>query len=112
MSVEKLFETVVDGGYCIGCGACASLTGSPIVIQMDEFSMLRATVDPHLPLSQLVFDVRKVCPFSEVSENEDEIGKRLYSSQAVYHDKIGYYLSTFAGYVAEEDYRINGSSRG
>jgi coenzyme F420 hydrogenase subunit beta len=34
--VTTLFEAVVDGGYCIGCGACAALPGSPIRMKLDD----------------------------------------------------------------------------
>jgi coenzyme F420 hydrogenase subunit beta len=110
--IKELFETVVDGGYCIGCGACASVEGSPIVMKLDEFSMFKATINPSVNVNNLTASIQSVCPFSNASENEDSIGKELYGPEATYHDKIGYYLSTYAGHVVEGDFRKNGSSGG
>ncbi|MCF0048439.1 Coenzyme F420 hydrogenase/dehydrogenase, beta subunit C-terminal domain [Dyadobacter sp. LJ53] len=112
-SIDNLFNTVVKGGYCVGCGACAALEQSPIVMKLDEYSMFKATIDPKSNLNCLEVDVQKVCPFSNFSDNEDVIGQELFeSSGAVYHEKLGYHLSTFAGYVAEGEFRKKGSSGG
>ena len=110
--VKNLFETVVEGGYCIGCGACASVEGSPIVMQLDEFSMLKATVNPRIVKDELNIDIQSICPFSNSSSNEDVIGKSLYEKYGTPNNKLGYYISTYAGHVLEGDFRKQGSSGG
>lgn len=110
--VTKLLETVIDGGYCIGCGACASISGSPLKMQLDRYGKFKATVDPLVDRSFLTDSVQSVCPFSQASLNEDEISKPLFSNDCQYHDKIGYNLATYAGYVLEGDFRDQGSSGG
>lgn len=110
--VTKLLETVIDGGYCIGCGACASINGSPLKIQLDEYGKFKATINPLVDQSFLMDSVQSVCPFSNASLNEDEISKPLFSNDCQYHDKIGYNLATYAGYVLEGDFRDRGSSGG
>ncbi len=46
--VTELLETVIDGGYCIGCGACASISDSPLKMQLDEYPY-SVTLPKHLP---------------------------------------------------------------
>ncbi|WP_372933970.1 Coenzyme F420 hydrogenase/dehydrogenase, beta subunit C-terminal domain [Mariniphaga sediminis] len=111
--IQKLSETVIKGGYCIGCGACASLDGSPFKIEMDEHLMFQARLndkESKLPFSDV--SVLSVCPFSNENLNENEIGKDLYGGDAVKDDKLGYVRATYAGYVVEDSFREKGSSGG
>lgn len=110
--VTELLETVIDGGYCIGCGACASISGSPLKMQLDEYGEFKATIEPLVDQSSLKNSVQSICPFSKESLNEDEISQPLFSNDCQYHDKIGYNLANYAGYVLEGDYRNHGSSGG
>ena len=110
--VAKLFETVVSGGYCIGCGACASVPGSPIQMKLNEHGQFQANFEPSANDTSLSISVRAVCPFSGEESNEDRIAQELFGKDCEYHDKIGYYLATYAGYVSEENFRDRGSSGG
>jgi coenzyme F420-reducing hydrogenase beta subunit len=56
--------------------------------------------------------VLAVCPFSGMEPDEDAIAQEHYRTNCTYHDRIGYYLSNYAGYVAEGEFRCNGSSGG
>lgn len=109
--LTTLFDTVVKGGYCIGCGACASLENSPVKMQFDGHKQLQATVaDENLNDSEAPY--LSVCPFSGKSLNEDEIGRDLFSEHAKKDDKLGYFINNYAGYVAEDEFRDRGSSGG
>lgn len=108
----KLFETVVSGGYCIGCGACASTGGTPIKMKLDEYGRFCATVEPSSQQLAVYSPVQAVCPFSAEAVNEDRIGQELFGKDCTYHNKIGYYLATYAGFVSESHFRQNGSSGG
>ncbi|AFY53083.1 coenzyme F420-reducing hydrogenase, beta subunit [Rivularia sp. PCC 7116] len=110
--VSKLFNTVVEGGYCSGCGACASVENSPIKMSLDKYGRFQATLTSKVDTSALNTEVLSVCPFSEVSPNEDEIGQELFGKNSTYHDRIGYNLATYAGFVAEDSFRERGSSGG
>ena len=113
LKVEKLFKTVVDGGYCIGCGACAAVSGSPIRMELDEYGRFKATVELIADQSSLIgTSVQAVCPFSGEGPNEDQIGQELYGKDCEYHDEIGYNLATYAGFVNEMSFRQCGSSGG
>ncbi|MDZ8184275.1 MAG: Coenzyme F420 hydrogenase/dehydrogenase, beta subunit C-terminal domain [Nostoc sp. ChiSLP02] len=110
--VTDLLETVINGSYCIGCGACAAISDSPLKMQLDEYGKLQAAIDPSLDASFVTNSVQSVCPFSNKSLNEDQISQPLFSNNGKYHDKIGYHLATYAGYVLEKDFRDRGSSGG
>ncbi|MEA5564730.1 Coenzyme F420 hydrogenase/dehydrogenase, beta subunit C-terminal domain [Anabaena sp. UHCC 0399] len=110
--INQLLETVIEGGYCVGCGACASVSGSPLKMELDADKKLQASIDT---LSKPAFSshsILSVCPFSSQSLNEDQISQEVFHNDCKYHHQIGYYLDTYAGYVAEDDYRDRGSSGG
>lgn len=110
--VNQLLETVIEGGYCVGCGACAAISGSPMKMKLDTEQKLQATIDTSTPSTFSSHAIMSVCPFSSQSLNEDQISQELFSHNGQYHQQIGYYLNTYAGYVAEDDYRDRGSSGG
>lgn len=109
--VNKLINTVIENDYCIGCGVCASVEGSPFTMELNEDGKYVPVIkkDP----MNISTELTSICPFSDESNNETEIGKQLYSTNFKSFDKYaGYYINMYAGYVAEEDYRERGSSGG
>lgn len=108
----KLLKTVVDGGYCIGCGACASVNGSPIQMKLDDYGKFQASWDSSVDNYSQSSSLEAVCPFSGEGPNEDQIARKLFGNDCKYHDQIGYHLTTYAGYVCESDFRDRGSSGG
>lgn len=112
MHIQDLFKTVVKGGYCIGCGACASVSGSPIEIRFDEDKKLQPYIKQGATEDNMTASALLVCPFSGKSKNEDEIGEKLYSNIGNKNDKLGYVAATYAGFVKEASFRENGSSGG
>ena len=108
--ITTLFNTVVDGGYCSGCGACAAVADSPLKMALDKYGRLQPTRDEKAETADT--QVLAVCPFSDDSTNEDRLGQELFGSNCTYHPRIGYYLTTYAGYVTEGDFRACGSSGG
>jgi coenzyme F420-reducing hydrogenase beta subunit len=111
-AVSELFNTVVQGGYCIGCGACASLPDSSINMTLDEYGHFVATLNPAADISNYNSKVLDVCPFSDASPNEDEIAQELFGENCLNHNRIGYHLATYAGFVKEGSFRQQGSSGG
>lgn len=108
----RLKQTVIDGGYCIGCGACAYIQGPQIKIEFDEYGCYKAKINTADDTDSFQTDVLDVCPFSEKSINEDKLGQELFGKDCAYHNKIGYFYQTLVGYVLEGDFRENGSSGG
>jgi len=112
-SVRSLIETVIDGGYCIGCGACTFVEGSPFMIAMNDLGQYEARVATELgPEIHLPYDVRAVCPFADGNPDEDSLARLFGLNRGSYTDGVGYALASFAGYVREGDFRRRGSSGG
>ncbi|MBS9392775.1 MAG: coenzyme F420 hydrogenase [Dolichospermum sp. LBC05a] len=107
----KLKNTVIDGGYCIGCGACASVSSS-MTVALDKYGRFQASLVSNSYDSFEEISPLSVCPFSEKSIDEDKIGNELFRKDCQYNDKIGYYIDTYAGFVIEEDFQLRGSSGG
>lgn len=110
--LASLSATVIDGGYCIGCGLCASVKGSPIKMSLDDYGQFQAQIIPDELNASITNSINAVCPFSEAAIDEDRLGKELFSKDCQHHSKIGYYLATYAGYVTEAGFRDRGSSGG
>ncbi len=112
MNNQNTIETVISNGYCIGCGACASVTNSSYAIEFDEEGKYQAV---HKDQSALNLEIlSSVCPFANQSNNEDAIGKALFCgiSNIKYDKYLGYHLKTYAGSVSQDAYRERGSSGG
>lgn len=109
--VAELFRTVVEGNYCIGCGACASLKNSPISMEFNEFGFYRPVLQTGYIDNEKAFDAGAVCPFYPHEQDETKLGDELYST-APNHTYVGKYLGLFAAYVNEGMYRRQGSSGG
>lgn len=106
--VQGLIDTVVAGGYCIGCGVCAVPENSPLEIVMDEYGRYVAR---NRGVGNLKADLRNVCPFSGIGPDEDELAAELHFDGC--HDpRIGWYRDLFAGYVVEGEFRRLGTSGG
>lgn len=108
---EKLYKTVIQNDYCIGCGNCASIKGSPFTMEMDKYGNIVA-VPNGSDLSENRTDLAGVCPFAENSMNEDELGERFFPDVEQKHSEVGNYLACFAGYAKENEFRAKGSSGG
>lgn len=103
---------VIEGGYCIGCGACAAVNGSPMRIVMDNERRYIAVTSSAVKDSTVAGSLGEVCPFSNSSVNEDVISDELFPKTSKHHPLIGYHLETYAGHVVEGEFRANGSSGG
>lgn len=112
-TVETLVNTVIKGGYCIGCGVCSIPDQSPFEIVMNDVGQFQARLRPQKQSGDsLRYPITSVCPFADGNPNEDAIAQALNLNSGVYTNGIGYALATFAGFVVEGDYREKGSSGG
>lgn len=113
-SIEKLTNTVISGDYCIGCGVCASLKGSPFSMELDENGKYKPIMKQTLKNNESDINVLSTCPFSDISKDETEIGQELFNKElhATFNEYTGYYLKNYAGYVKEGEFRKKGSSGG
>lgn len=110
MTARILNETVIGGGYCIGCGVCAAIEGSPIRMVIDSTGRYQATVEQRELSSDL--SLAHVCPFSDYAPSESIIAAEMYAKSCKSDSNIGYYGDLYAGHVAEGDFREAGSSGG
>lgn len=106
---EDLFNTVVPNGMCIGCGACAAFDPG-IDVRLDESGRyIAVSSSADFSASSVA---NRVCPFSNASLDENELSSSLFGDSTPYDSYAGSYLASYAGWVAEGDYRSTGSSGG
>ncbi len=105
----NLFTTVIDGGYCIGCGACAAFD-SNIRIKLDEQGRYVATgQDENTAIAPAA---ARVCPFADGVPDEDELARDVFGADTQFEPHVGYHVASYAGWVVETDFRASGSSGG
>ncbi|HQS99169.1 MAG: hypothetical protein B7Y26_11615 [Hydrogenophilales bacterium 16-64-46] len=103
-------DPVIENGYCIGCGACAAMPEKAYRMVETEHGTLVAQA----VLDDVSAKLRagKVCPFSDVSANEDMLGQTQFASYTQHHPKLGYWHNIYAGHVQAGAFRERGSSGG
>lgn len=106
-------ERVIDGGYCIGCGACTQVKRDFITIDKNSFGYNQAIYkkkdSSNTTLSSILDEI---CPFSGKSKDEQEIGEEIFGNIGDYNPQIGYSLSGYAGYAKTGNLRDIGASGG
>ena len=108
---EILEDTVLRQGLCVGCGACAVVEPDRYSVAMNPAGQLQAvSLKPESVATSN--PATKVCPFSDAAQNEDELGRGNFDSDLVSDDQIGAFISCYAGFVREGEYRERGSSGG
>ncbi|WPL19384.1 F420H2 dehydrogenase subunit F [Thiorhodovibrio winogradskyi] len=108
----RLEATVIRNGYCVGCGACASIMAAPFQMKMNHHGQYEAQRIPILQSAHATIDVQTVCPFSDEALTEDQLAQPLYGDVCDRDSNAGYFFSVYSGYVAEGDFRARGSSGG
>lgn len=112
-NLKELLEKVIEPDYCIGCGVCASLENSPLEMKFTENGMFKPIVLKDKNPDLLQTDLMEICPFSDASKDETELGKEVFSDSEISFNKYnGYYLKNFAGHVKVDDFRELGASGG
>lgn len=98
---------IVDSGLCIGCGACTTLSPD---------ARMRWNPDGHLEPSTPRWRsdpaFAQVCPFSPGAANEDAIATERFPDAPGGDALIGRYAGAYVGHVAEQGFRMEGSSGG
>ncbi|CAH6784682.1 putative Coenzyme F420 hydrogenase [Vibrio chagasii] len=99
-------KKVIDNGFCVGCGACKVASPDNIEIKFLDSGFYEAKVIKQESL------LDKVCPFSELSDNETKIGKEIFGSEELHDERVGYYRNIYAGYINDSIEREKSSSGG
>lgn len=96
---------VVKQDLCIGCGVCA-VNNPKLRMEINEQGFYR-------PIGNLESKQSNICPFSNASSKESDLGQALYSQENQYNDQIiGYYDNLYVGAVREQSERLKSSSGG
>ncbi len=95
---------MVRSGLCIGCGACASVDPG-LDMQLDRYGQFHPAGMASAPIARL-------CPFSPVASNEDQIGAALFPAATHVDNRICRYEAAYFGYAADSGFRDEGSSGG
>lgn len=104
---EETIDKVVSGGYCVGCGGCA-VADKNIAVQITDDGRYQAQLSKTTTTGAL----SQVCPFAS-NHNESTLAQDIFNDAAINRSPIiGNYLESYAGYVADGDFRKNGSSGG
>jgi coenzyme F420 hydrogenase subunit beta len=113
-SLKELLDTVVNNDYCIGCGICASLNESPLSMKLNNDGKFQPILIENSSFENFGDNFLSVCPFSNNSKNETQIGEEVFGSlkDIKFNEYTGYYISNYAGYVKEGEFRTKGSSGG
>lgn len=112
LTTLSLKQTVIDGEYCIGCGACAAAGPEQFSMKLNNLGMLQA--EPIFEETKGDLPLPQICPFADGSPNENELANKVFHHEknTHRHPKIGIYTENLAGHVVEEPYRTQGSSGG
>lgn len=111
----NLEQTVIENGFCVGCGACAAIPESLFSISLNGKGQYQASADEKIDSSRPVIQdcVGKVCPFSDSAANEDSIAHDLFVNTCDRHTEgLGYFQAIYGGHVTQDGFRERGSSGG
>lgn len=112
--MSKLYspKDIVTSGLCIGCGSCvAQTTATNAAMNWDKQGFLKPEGERQwYETKSETFS--KTCPFSPVAKNEDYLSAHLFDEPRAFSATIGRFQQAYVGYVAEEEYRLRGSSGG
>lgn len=107
--MKGLKETVIKEGFCIGCGICAAVKGSPYKITFNKYGILQAQKTMEIEDTEIY---SKVCPMTSERDEDNLAEERFNCESNYYHEDIGLYSSLHVGYVKNNNDRIESSSGG
>ena len=90
---EQLYNTVIKNGYCIGCGACATVKDSPFEMVWDIVKGMYVA-QPKEDLSLSHSSVLQICPFSDKAKSETQIANEIFNN----NPNKSKFIGNFNGY--------------
>jgi coenzyme F420-reducing hydrogenase beta subunit len=105
-------KDIINSGLCIGCGSCVAreVAHQPEMKFDDDGQLKPAGSNQWITHSSIEFT--QTCPFSPHAKNEDQLASQLFPAVAQADQAIGRFQTAYVGHVAEEDFRVQGSSGG
>jgi coenzyme F420-reducing hydrogenase beta subunit len=110
---ERLYSPhdIVRSKVCIGCGSCVALSNDESTkMAFDTRGELKPAGSKRWYRTKTEA-FSKTCPFSPRADNEDELANEKFTALPK-DEHLGYYTSNYVGHVAEEEFRLQGSSGG
>jgi coenzyme F420-reducing hydrogenase beta subunit len=105
-------KDIVRSGLCIGCGSCvAQANGAAPRMELDKHGEFKPTGAPAW-FREPSESFSQTCPFSPQARNEDQIAEELFPDASHVDARIGCFQNAYVGYVAEGEFRNQGSSGG
>ncbi len=111
MNKNKI-DKVINGGYCVGCGACAFVAKTHM--EINDYGEYQPNLAAFANLDDCTLNkVNFVCPSLNPEFNENILAANfLETKNLTKSDYIGFYQSIYGGFVNEGDYRNGGTSGG
>ena len=109
--MSESVKDVVSKGFCVGCGACASLDKNNQGLSLNEFGQYQPNLNNFA--SENIALASKICPFSDDAPDETAIGNELFENSKNYDPRIGKFESIYVGHAGDNNsFRKEGSSGG
>ncbi len=111
--MSNVCQKIVAKDYCIGCGVCAGACPSENLEMRDSVGFGYVPFDRGRCLDACDLCLR-VCPFADGNEYEDDIASGIYGVEPGVKQcpEAGFYLSSYVGYVENEEHRQRAGSGG
>ena len=108
-----LIHQVVSGGYCVGCGSCAAISGGALTMRRQEDGTYVPGPRPSGDVGSVGGnDLAAACPFSSQCTSEDELSKEFLPDANHHHGELGRYIESHVVHVTSEELRAASSSGG
>src|SRR5215217_61852 len=105
-------KDIVRSGLCIGCGSCVAQENTPQTqMAFDRYGQLKPKGDA-VWYRHSSERFTQTCPFSPAAKNEDQLAAKLFQNPIYSNLALGRFQTAYVGHVAEEDFRMQGSSGG
>lgn len=106
-------DSVVDNGYCVGCGVCAGICPADNLVMKDGAGFGYIPVDRGQCLEDCSICL-DVCPFGPHKENEDTISEDLFTEVPGidFRRETGFFLNSYVGSVVDPADRWRAGSGG
>ena len=102
-------KDIVRSGLCIGCGSCAAQNGGTMQWDNEGFWKPDSKAEWYAQKSEAF---TRTCPFSPKAANEDMLANSLYPTAPQQSSGLGRFETAYVGHVAENHFRMEGSSGG
>lgn len=105
-------KDIVRSGLCIGCGSCVAQANLPDTqMKWDGQGFLKPGGNRQW-YRQKSESFTRTCPFSPSAKNEDDVAAERFPNPKNRMASLGSFEANYVGHVAEEDFRVQGSSGG